>query len=92
MSLIVIEDGWIRVPYDGADLSVVEMALGDQPTTWQPAFLHTTDWGRVAQIRPPAIALDQVRVWLRVNGMAILIGRIGDGAADPVQRSRRRRS
>jgi len=62
----VTDDGWLRVPYDGPELAVIEMeapGLG-----WQPAYL---DWDaagrRVAQVRWEAPVPSAVM--LRVDGI-----------------------
>jgi hypothetical protein len=85
-----LEDGWIRIPYDGPELARVDIGLGDsQPAQWQPAFLHTVGTERVAQVRPTGVGFnDQPKVWLRIDGAPVLIGRLGDQA---LQRTRRRR-
>lgn len=74
-----LEQGWLRVPYDGPELTLIEIGVGDG---WYPAFL---DWDasgrRVAQIRPPAGDGD-VPVRLRSTGVVTAAGtvRLGDGA------------
>ena len=86
-----LEDGWVRVTYDGSDLAVVDIGLGEAtPLAWQPAFMHTlSDGERVVQVRPQTLdLLPNPKVWVRVNGVATLIGRIGEV---PVQTGRRRR-
>jgi len=87
-----LEDGWIRVAYDDAELNVVEMSLGsaDVPGPWYPAFLHTVGEERVVQIRPPAAVLPgNAAVWVRINGTAFLVGLLGEVTL-PVGRRRRR--
>ncbi len=86
--MAILEDGWIKVPYDGPELGVGEMARGeDEPAVWKPAFIDTVGTVRYAQIRPfGAMAGEQPRVWLRTNGVPLLIGRLGDGES----RQRRR--
>jgi hypothetical protein len=78
--MAIQEDGWVRVPYEGPELGVVEMAFGeDEPTTWKPAFINTIGSIRYAQVRPTGVAVGEMpRVWLRTNGVAVLIGRLGD--------------
>jgi hypothetical protein len=77
-----LEDGWLRLPYGGPELAQIEIGVGEsEPTTWQPAFLNTVGDERVAQVRPVGFsAADQPKVWLRVNGVPVLIGRLGDQA------------
>ena len=80
MTVAFQEDGWVRVPYDGPELGVVEIGIGeDQPVTWKPAFLDTVGTVRYAQVRPFGVAAGTTpRVWLRTNGAAVLIGRLGE--------------
>lgn len=59
-----IADGWFCVPYDGHDLSSVEIGDG---TTWYPAFLDFHKGQRVAKIRVPQ-GMQNGLVKLRVNG------------------------
>jgi hypothetical protein len=62
-----LHQGWLVVPYDGDDLSLVEIGVGDQ---WVPAFLDWVDDQRVAKIRPSRLeaATGTVYVSLRVDG------------------------
>jgi hypothetical protein len=84
------EDGWIRVAYGGSDLSRVEIGIGEVPDFWQPAFLHTTADGRVAQIRPPQFGFNEApKVWLRTDGVPVLIGVLGETIQAPGRRQRR---
>jgi hypothetical protein len=85
-----LEDGWIRVPYAGPELARVEMAVGEiDPGAWQPAFMNTVHGERVVQIRPTGVGLTQTpKVWVRTDGVAVLIGRIGQV---PATRPHRRR-
>ena len=84
-----LEDGWIRVRYDGPELARVEIGVGDtEPRQWRPAFLNTVGTERVAQVRPTGFGFAQAsQIWLRVNGASTLVGRLGD---EP-RRSRRSR-
>lgn len=84
-----LEDGWIRVGYVGPELARVEIGIGDtEPHQWQPAFLNTVGVERVAQVRPTGLGFaQQPQIWMRVNGVPTLIGRLGG----EVQRSRRSR-
>lgn len=61
------EDGWLRVPYDGPELSVIELeATG---AGWQAAYLdYDARGGRVAQIRWNSDRMPAA-VNLRVDGM-----------------------
>jgi hypothetical protein len=62
----LLPDEWLRVPYDGPELAVIELeATG---TGWQPAYLDWDDTGRrVAQI-PWHNDLMPAAVNLRVDG------------------------
>ena len=73
MAAARIEEGWLRVPYDGPELTLIEIGVGDE---WFHAFL---DWDaagrRVAQIRPPDVDGDfPVRV--RSAGVTVYAGNI----------------
>ena len=85
-----LEDGWIRVTYDGPELARVDIGVGEsEPMGWLPAYLNTVGTERVAQVRPGMFGTaSQLKVWLRVDGVPMLIGRLGDEA---LQRDRRRR-
>lgn len=72
-----IKDGWLMVPYSGADLSRVEMATGErEPGPWQSAFLSWDGRERVAMIRPPQTRARSLRVWLRVDNIGEMVGSI----------------
>lgn len=46
----VVEDGWLRVPYDGPELAVIE--LETPGAGWRDAYLDwAADGRRVAQVR-----------------------------------------
>ena len=78
MSAARLEDGWIRIPYDGVDLARVEVSVGEAPLVWVPAFKHTIGNERLVQIRPHHFVLTQTsRVWIRVNGAVVEVGRLG---------------
>lgn len=65
------------VPYSGAELSRVEMATGDrQQGAWQSAFLSWDGRQRVAMIRPPDSLGRPLKVWLRIDGTAELVGSV----------------
>jgi len=86
----IYQDGWIRVPYSGPELGVIEIGLGEDFPAWKPAFLQTVGTDRFAQVRPPDSALtEQPRVWLRINGASTLIGRLVNQDADARPRRRR---
>lgn len=70
-----LSGGWVVVPYNGDDGSVVEIAVGD-PSEFRPAYLAWRDTERVAQVRPGPVTGD-VAVWLRVDGVATKAGRVG---------------
>jgi hypothetical protein len=91
MTYARVEDGWIRVPYSGPELGRVEIGLGEQAPTWVDAFLNTVNGERVAQIRPVAgmVFSQTPNVWLRVDNVPLLIGRLGEGPAIPMGRRRR---
>jgi hypothetical protein len=90
VTIAIHEDGWVRVPYDGPELGIVEIGIGeDAPVSWKPAFLDTIGSVRYAQVRPFGFLHGMApRVWIRVNGAETLLGRLGEVATD--QRSRRR--
>lgn len=59
--------GWLKVPYDGPELVVIEIGLADG--TWHPAFRDWDDDGtRVVMIRADPSAAAQ-NVSLRVAGV-----------------------
>lgn len=76
-SRVRIKDGWIMVPYSGADLSRVEIATGErEPGPWQGAFLSWDGRERVAMIRPPQTKARSLKVWLRVNHIGEMVGQV----------------
>lgn len=91
MTLAFQEDGWVRVPYHGPELGVVEIGIGeDEPVTWKPAFLDTVGSVHYAQVRPFGFQPGATpRVWLRTNGVPVLIGRLGEVGSDQRTRGRR---
>lgn len=68
-------NGWLKVPYDGPDLCLVEIGVGPGPQ-WAPAFLDWLGSQRCAQIRPPESTGRAADVWLRVSGRASKAGRV----------------
>lgn len=86
-----LEDGWIRVPFSGADLSRVEIAVGEsRPEVWKPAFLNTVGDERVAQVRPDGLTnTSRLKVWIRVDGVPVLYGALGDPSTQSTRRRRR---
>ena len=91
VSYAILEDGWVKVPYDGPELARVEIALGEvEPGEWRPAFVNTTTKGRFAQVRPTGMGMTQnYKIWMRVDGAPLLIGLLGDAPAVRPQRRRR---
>lgn len=72
-----VKDGWLMVPYTGADLSRVEIATGERdPGPWNPAFLSWDGRERVAMIRPPKTAARSLKVWLRCDGIGEMVGAV----------------
>ena len=68
--------GWITVPYNGHDLSRVELQIGeDEP---QAAFLDWDDGQRIAKLRPSHLGDPQgtVTVTLHVDGTPTTTGRV----------------
>lgn len=45
----VTADGWLRVPYSGPDIAVIEIETPGNG--WQPAYLDYENGQRIAQIR-----------------------------------------
>lgn len=70
MKMHVTEDGWLRVPYAGPEMAVIEVQLGAE---WKPAYLDYEAGLRVAQVRyrGPLPAVLPVRV----NGEIIMTWR-----------------
>ena len=84
------EDGWIRIPYSGPELGVIEIGIGEDDPTYRPAYLQTVNGQRFAQVRPTNVSFSAApRVWLRTNGVPVLIGRLAEQGVDA--RTRRRR-
>jgi len=62
--------GWLAVPYDGHDISLVEFGINE---VWYPAFLNYVGATRVAVIRPPqGVELKKgQQIQLRVDGTVV---------------------
>ena len=72
-----IKSGWLMTDYSGDDLSRIEMATGERdPGPWQSAFLSWDGRKRVAMIRPPESRARSLKVWLRVNNVAEMVGQV----------------
>jgi hypothetical protein len=72
-----IKSGWLMADYAGDDLSRIEMATGDRtPGPWQSAFLSWDGRRRVAMIRPPQTPTRSLKVWLRVDNVAEMVGQV----------------
>lgn len=70
-------DGWVCVPYDGDDTSLVEIVTGQAAAA---AYLDWVDDTRVAKVRPAALGLNPgqpVTLALHVNGAQAWSGRLG---------------
>lgn len=75
-----IANGWLEVPYNGPDLSTVELGytedLRREPLVWQPAFLDYAGATRVAKISLNKSMVRGISVWMRVNGIARRVGSV----------------
>lgn len=79
MTPYLTADGWLRMPYDGPEIAVIEIQLarGD----WLPAYLDWDGGSRVAQVRwyqslPPSGRI-------RVNGTVTASWGPRDAAEEP---------
>ncbi|MEU0469937.1 hypothetical protein ABZ215_38570 [Amycolatopsis sp. NPDC006131] len=70
-----LEDGWVRIGYDGSERARVLLAVGDQ-NDWRPAYFHWSDGQRVVQVRPPAGRVGKTFVWLSVDGQVTKLGTV----------------
>jgi hypothetical protein len=70
-----VYEGWICVPYEGADLAKVELAVGDAR---EPAYLDWANDQRVAKLRPAHVGYPEgtVTVRLYVDGVVSGEGRV----------------
>ena len=76
-SRVRIKNGWLMVPYRGEDLSRVEIATGEREYgDWRGAFLSWDGRERVAMIRPPQTKARSLKVWLRVDQVAEMVGTV----------------
>jgi hypothetical protein len=72
-----VKNGWLMVSYTGAELSRVEMATGDREYgEWKSAFLSWDGRDRVAMIRPPQGTGRALKVWLRIDNVAEMVGSV----------------
>lgn len=65
-----IEDGRLKIPFDGADTDRCYIAIGDpDPAEWLPAYKsYRRNGERVLQCAPPTGRRgDLVIVWLKIN-------------------------
>lgn len=71
-----LENGWLMVPYAGADLAPCFIATGTRgPGEWLPAFKSWRGAERVLQVRPPATS-GPVRVWVKISGVVSTAGSV----------------
>jgi hypothetical protein len=68
-----LEDGWLRVPYTGPEITLIEIGLSGD---WHPAFLDWAGGQRVAQIRPPAGLAGSFTVAVRGGGRTVQHGQV----------------
>lgn len=71
-----LHEGWVCMPYNGSDLSRVEIQAGGHPAAG--AYLDWANGTRVAKVRPHALGpiAGTTTVTLRVDGIPTTTGRI----------------
>lgn len=73
---VLVDAGWVSVPYKGDEFARIELAVGDQ-TDWYPAYRDWSSGGvRVVKIRPPAGRAGPSIVWLKVDGHVTQLGHV----------------
>ena len=81
MAQAKLADGWLMVPYDGPELTTIELGDG---TAWYPAFLDWDATGtRVAQIRPPDGSWAARQLTVRVAGQVYALHTAALAAVPP---------
>lgn len=67
-------DGWVVVPYDGADLASCYISFDEQD--WRPAFKDYIDDQRVLKVRPSNLNEKVATVWVKVSGTIMKAGSV----------------
>jgi hypothetical protein len=75
---VIYQDGWLKVPYDGPELTVIEIGLDG---VFTPAFRdYAADGSRIVQIQATPVQARAAHVSVRVNGRIHRVHRNRSGA------------